>query len=433
MAARDNNSDTSRLRHRSLIGLALAIIVFALVALVVPSGVLGSNHSTARSVAMGGAYTALARGTDAGKFNPANLGLTDYRQNGIELVGIGVNVSNNAFDLSDYNKYTGALLTDSDKQDILDKIPTDGLKLDVDAQAEALSIATGPYALNISGVGVADINLSKDLFDLAFNGNTFADTIDVTGSYSDVYAYASAGLSYGMAIYGSGTRQLAVGGTFRYIRGIAVEQVVELQGMAATYATGFAGDGRMIVQTATGGRGYALDVGAALQLNSTYTLGARIENLLGSITWDNEPEEHGYIFSFDTMTVDNMDEDYVVSDDYTKSIGSFTTRLPASLTVGFAKTSGNLLWAVDWRQGLHRKPGQSTTPQISLGLEYYPISFLPLRGGFTAGGNENTSFSFGSGFDFGLYYLDYAIVTGSSFSGYSSRGLNVAISTGFHF
>jgi hypothetical protein len=433
MTARKNRSATARRSRHHLIGLAIALIVIAFVALIVPSGALGADHSVARSVAMGGAYIGLARGTDAAKFNPANLGLTDYHQTGIELVGVGANISNNAFNLSDYNRYTGAFLTDDDKQDILDKIPTEGLKLDVDVQASALSMAFGSYAVNVAGVGVADVNLSKDIFELVFNGNTFADTIDVTGSYSDVYAYASAGFSYGMPIYGSGTRQLSVGATFKYIRGIAIEQVVELQGMAATYATGFAGEGKMIAQTATGGRGYALDLGAALQLNSKYTVGARIENFLGSIQWDHETEEHGYIFNFDTMTVDNMGDDYVVSDDYSKPIGSFTTRLPASLTIGLARTSGRLLWAVDWTQGLQDKPGQSTTPEISAGVEYSPLGFLPLRAGFTAGGKENTSFSFGSGFDLPLFYLDYAVVTGSSLSGYSSKGLNFAISMGLHF
>ena len=410
------------------------IAVSVAAALLITSGpVHAVVQSSARSVAMGGAYTALARGTDAGKFNPANLGLTDYREFGVEVVGLGVNISNNSFTLSDYNKYTGAILTDEDKAYILDQIPMEGLRLNADARAGALSVAYGPYAFNITGVAVADVNMSKDIFELVFNGNIFADTISVDGSYSDMYSYAAAGFSYGMPVYESGTRQLAVGATFKYIRGIAVEEVVELEGLAATYAAGFAGEGRVIARTATGGRGYALDIGAVLQINDNYTVGARLENLLGSISWNSETEEHGYIFSFDTMTVDNMSDDYVVSDDYTRNIGSFSTRLPATLTVGFARTTGSLIWAVDWQQGLGRKPGISTTPLISAGIEYSLLSFLPLRTGFTTGGDRNTTLSFGTGFKSNPIYLDLAIVTGTSISGYSSKGLNFAISTGLHF
>jgi hypothetical protein len=382
---------------------------------------------------MGGAFTGLAKGTDAGKFNPANLGLSDYRQTGVEIIGLGVDLSNNAFTLGDYNRYTGAFLSDGDKEDILGKIPAEGLKLDADVGANALSIATGQYAFNITGVGVAEINLSREIFELLLNGNTFADTVDVTGSYADAYSYASAGLSYGLPVYHSGARQLAVGATFKYIRGIAIEEVIEMEGTAATFATGFQGNGRLIARTAGGGRGYAMDIGAALRLNRDFTVGARLENLLGSITWDKDAEEHGYIFSFDTMTVDNMEDEGIVSDDYSKGIGSFSTRLPAVLTVGLAKTSGNLLWAVDWEQGLSRKPGVSTTPLISLGVEYLLMGLVPVRAGFATGGHRKTAVSFGSGVQVSAFYLDFALVTSGSVPGYSSKATNFAVSTGLRF
>ena len=71
-------------------------------------------HSSARSAAMGGAYTGLAKGADAAKYNPANLGLKDYQNFSIDIASVGVNVSNNSFTLADYNKYTGAVLSTSD-------------------------------------------------------------------------------------------------------------------------------------------------------------------------------------------------------------------------------------------------------------------------------------------------------------------------------
>ena len=60
---------------------------------------------SARSAAMGGAFTALAKGVEASRYNPANLGLTDYRQNGLELISIGASINNNSFSLADYNNY----------------------------------------------------------------------------------------------------------------------------------------------------------------------------------------------------------------------------------------------------------------------------------------------------------------------------------------
>lgn len=416
-------------RFNSFANLAIAMLLVTVTA----TGALAGAESSARALAMGGAHTALAKGVDAGKFNPANLGLVDYRQTSVEFFGVGLIVKNNSFTLDDYNTYSGAILSDADKSDILDKIPTEGLQLLVDGEVSALSMSYGQFALNITGVGVADISLSKDIVDLVFNGNTFADTINLEGSSSDAYSYASVGLSYGRPVYNSGTRQLAVGATFKYLRGIASEHLVRLNGMAATFATGFQGSGEMVAKTASGGTGFAVDLGATLKLNQQYSLGAKLENFVGSITWDKKTEEHGYLFEFDTMTVDNAGDDYVTSEDYTVPTGSYKTSLPTVLTIGFAKTSGKLLWAVDWEQGLQNKPGAATKPLFKVGAEYKLISFLPFRAGFLTGGNLNTAFSFGAGLDLGPFYLDYGMATGGSISGSSAKGANLALSTGLVF
>ena len=401
--------------------------------LLLPAGLCpaATVNSSARSAAMGGAFTALAKGVDAPKYNPANLGLTDYQQVGIEFVSLGASVNNNAFTLSDYNNYTGAVLTTEDKQDILNKIPTEGLRVDADINATAMSVALGNIAFGVTGVGAADISLNKDIIDLILNGNTFADTIQVTGSYSDGLSYATVGLSYGLPVYSSGTRQLAVGLTAKYIKGIAVEELVELEGLAATYEAGFQGQGRAVVRTASGGSGYGLDLGAALKLNNSYSAGVRFENLLGHINWNSAPQEHGYIFEFDTATYDDFEEDdYIGSEDYSIDVESFSTSLPSIMNVGVAKTSGRLLWALDWTQGFKRSPGASTKPRLALGVEYSAFSFLPLRAGYATGGDRNTAFSFGSGISFFGFYLDAAIITGTSFSFYSTKGVNFALSTG---
>ena len=423
------------LSHRQLavIWLALAVTLIGLLTPMTaqPSGLV---HASARAAAMGGAYTSLAKGVDAIKYNPANLGLTGYREYGLEFVAVGANISNNSFTLSDYNDYTGAVLTTADKQDILDKIPSEGLSVNADVNATALSIAAGSFALTTSGHGSANINLNKDIVDLLLNGNAFADTINVTGSYSDGESYGEVALSFGMPIATLGSSQLAVGVTAKYIRGIAIEQLVELEGLAATYATGFVGEGRAIIRTATGGSGYGVDLGAALKLSKSYTVGARIQNFLGKITWDKDCEEHGYIFHYEGATVDDFEEDdYIGSDDYTHDIENFSTSLPTSLNVGFAKTSGKLLWSVDWVQGLETTPGISTKPVLGIGAEYVALGLLPLRAGYSVGGDRSAAFSFGSGLNFLGFYLDAAVFTGSSMTLYSSKGANFAVSTGLRF
>ena len=422
-------------RHKVSLVRSVCISAFrCVIILAVHHGVLtAATLPSARSLAMGGAYTSLARGVDAARFNPANLGFASHQQRGIEFVGVGVNVSNNSFSLSDYNNYTGAVLSTQDKADILGKIPDDGLNLAADVEATAMAVAYGPFVFSTSGVGEADLNLNKDILELVLEGNTVGQQVDITGSYSDAVGYVSFGLSYGRPIYTLGTRQLAVGGTIKYLRGLGVEQIVELEGAANTLMTGFTGQGRFIARTAEGGSGYAVDLGAALRLNDSYTAGVRVANFLSSISWSNNTQEHGYIFEFDTMTVDNMGDDYVVSDDYSIDIDNFSTSLPSSMNVGFAKTSGQFLWAVDWQQGFRRGAGASTKPRLSVGGEYWLVSQLPLRAGVATGGNRYTGFSMGTGFYSSGFHLDLAVVTGTSVTVYSAKGLHFAVSTGLHF
>lgn len=389
--------------------------------------------SSARIVAMGSGGISLAKGVDASRLNPANLGFSSYQLRGVELIGFGANITNNSFTLADYNNYTGAILTDDDKEDILEKVADEGLQLNIDAEAAALSVSIGSVVFGVGGTGIADVNLNKDILELLLNGNTFGDTIEITGSYSEAVAYGSAYISFGRPIYKSAAREVALGATVRYLYGIGVERIVKLEGLAATFATGFEGEGELVMQTSTGGWGYAVDLGAALKLNENYTVGLQLRNFLSSLKWSENCEEHGYTFSFDTMTVDNMEEDYVVSDDYTIDIDDFSTDLPSVMNLGVANTSGKLLWSLDWEQGFRRATGVSTKPRLSAGIELSPIQTLPLRIGYSIGGGRNVSFSFGSGFHLPGFYLDYAMVTGSSFSGYSSKGLNLAITTGVHF
>jgi len=410
-----------------------AAVALLLILALADTGSAGALTSP-RSMAMGEAYTGLAQGVNAARFNPANLGLRSYRQSGLELVGAGLNVSNNSFTLDDYNKYTGAFLTDADKQDILSKIPDEGLTVSADAEASALSLAIGSVVLSGGVTAVSDVNMSKDLVDIILNGNTFADTISVDGSYSDAVGYGYVGLSYGVPLMSSGSRQLSVGATFKYIRGLGMERVVELNGIASTEEDGFYGDGKAVVRTSDGGSGYSVDWGAALQLNDNYTVGVTFHNFLSKLNWTSNTEEHGYSFNFDTMTVDNMNDDYVTSEDYSVDIESFSTNLPSTMTIGLAKHTGSLKWAIDWRQGFREQAaGASTKPRFAVGIEWGAIGVLPLRAGFSTGGDGNTGFSFGSGLNAGPFYLDMAVVTGTSMTVYSSKGAHLAVATGFEF
>lgn len=406
--------------------LCLLLTLALLGAMVIPAAATGLSN--ARAIGMAGAYTSLARGYDCPFFNPANLGITARQLTGVQLIGVGVSVSNNSFSLDDYNSYTGATLSQQDKDNLLDKIPVEGLKVSADAEASVLAFGMGNLAFSVSGIGAAEINISREVAELLMDGNTIADTIALDGTYGEGFGIGSFNVSYGHCLYKFGDRQLAVGGTYRYLRGFGYEEITHMNGEAVTLMTGFEGVGSVISRTATGGNGHALDLGATLQISKRYTVGATVFNFLSRMNWNRDTEEHRYSFDFDTLNVGNMSNgDIITSSDTTVEIDDFTTGLPSTIRLGLAKTSGSLLWAVDWEQGFKQAAGSSSKPRFSAGGEYRLLGFLPMRVGFGVGGKQGTTYAAGLGIDLTVVNLDVAVANYNAISGSSGKGLNFAI------
>jgi hypothetical protein len=415
---------------------SMKVTVLALVCLllVISSLASASGLSNARAAAMAGAYTSLAKGYYSPSFNPANLGFASRQMKGFGLIGAGVSIKNNSFSLEDYNNYTGATLTDKDKQYLLNKIPAEGLVVSADAEVNALAVGYGSFVFSMSGIGAAEINLGREPVELLLQGNTMSDTLNLDDMYGEGYGLASFNLSYGRLVYKQMDRQLSVGATMKYLKGLGVEEIIELNGKTVTLATGFEGAGSMVARTANGGSGYALDLGAALQVNKTYTVGVTFFNFLSGISWNDNTEEHRFEFEFDTLTITNMSKDSIItSSDTTIEIGSFKTHLPSYFKVGVARTTGSLSLALDWEQGFKKRAGSSSTPRVSTGAEYQLLSFMPVRAGFGVGGRQGTTFAGGLGFSFSVFHLDLAAANYNAVFGSSGKGLNFALNTGFRF
>ncbi|MFT5234412.1 MAG: hypothetical protein ACI9UQ_002458, partial [Candidatus Krumholzibacteriia bacterium] len=139
-----------------------------------------------RAWGMGGAGTATSRGLEAVAYNPANLAFSHGTS--IGLAAVAVDVHNNAFSLDRYNDITGKYLDSSDKAQVLNDIPDDGLKLDADLNASALGFQTGSFAFSFNGIGAGQGNLDKDYFDLVLNGNQLDQSVDFSNTWGDGYA-----------------------------------------------------------------------------------------------------------------------------------------------------------------------------------------------------------------------------------------------------
>ncbi len=132
------------------------------------------TFSNARAVGLAGAYTALARGVWAPKWNPANLGLRGNPRFGLNLVGAGMLLGNSSFSKSTYDQYNGKYLSPEDIQNLIDAVPEgDGLHIYVDTDIQALAFSLGRIALSVDMVAASDVKIARDYLRIALEGIGF--------------------------------------------------------------------------------------------------------------------------------------------------------------------------------------------------------------------------------------------------------------------
>ncbi|MFQ6002700.1 MAG: DUF5723 family protein [Candidatus Zixiibacteriota bacterium] len=393
---------------------------------------LASGLSSGRSVGMAGAYTAAARGAECVFWNPANLGFSDGSEKTLNLLSFGMNINNNSFNWGHYTQYNGKFLTAEDKQNILDLIPLEGFNLKLDADISALNFSWGNFALTLSGQGSSDLLLPKEPIEALLFGNELNDTLLIQNSDGEAYASFDIGLSYGRSILKGNGKELFCGGSIRYKRGLIYQKVKKTEGELVTLETGINGEGDFALNSAGGGKGYALDLGFAMKYRNDWTFGLSFLNLLNRIKWDKEIKERGYQFRIDSLLAENFDTDSLMAElSYTRDIDPFTTKTPTLMRLGVAHQSERLLWALDFEKGLGEGMGVSRKAKASLGAEFGISGWLDLLAGFSIGGGEGITFANGLGFNLGNYHLDIGMANHKGLWPTKSKGMRLAISTGF--
>ena len=378
---------------------------------------------------MGGAYTAVGRNIHAIGWNPANLALKSDTKFSISIFSFGFGIHNDSFSPNDYDKYSGEFWSESDKRTILDKIPDEGLGIDLDLEASILSLSYDSYAIRFSGVGAGDAAIPKEPFEIFLFGNTFNDTTSLGDVEGEGWALASIALSGARPLYIASLApifdEFTVGGTVKILKGFGYGKVLKSEGTLSILEEGIK------IAGAEGGTGFALDLGVAAT-RDRWTFGGSLINLFGTVSWNKDTEEvRGKIF-VDSLTVTKISdveefEDLFDRSDTTIVIDSFDSNFPTILRLGAAYQYSKLLWAVDYEQGFSDEPGSTTTPRISGGAEFRPLTWLPLRGGISIGGKSNFDLGLGLGFGRKLVTFDLAIVQRGGATPNQANGINFSM------
>jgi len=409
---------------------------------------------TAKSLALGDAFITKASGYAAVNWNPANLG-ANYNPLSFNLFHVSIDASNNSFSLDYYNSLMGKYLDDDDKEDLLQRIPDDQLqfKSGLGTQLPLFSFSIGHFGFTPQVVIGMSTGLSKRLLefvveDIEFTEYNFSDTD------GEAVAFGEVKIGYGQKlplenllpphippIYG--------GISLGYMLGIGYAKVTDMESSFINSIDGMQLDNSIKIRTAgynteeeelsvIAGSGMRLDIGFFSHITENIDVGVAIRNLFASIKWDDNCEEHVISIYSDSSfnTVDLMDEvdSLIIDTDTTYTIGSITQKIPVELHLGGSyKVMKNLNLYLDYVQGFKNSALTSSKPKFSLGCEYYPIAWLPIRAGIGLGGEKPSHFSFGSGVELRNFEFSCSIRSYGSPIPIHTKGTAIALESNIRF
>ena len=437
------------------------IILIAGLVLLSVAPLVGGDRSNPRGMGMARTVNATVRQFDALGINPALLGVPTRGTVSIGLVkaGFGVGADFMSYDVySDY--FTGVVdgngevvpkyLTTEDKERILSGFPDDIGTVIGDGEGGLLG--TSVYIEGLGGIGFSATDhfggkamIPADYARFVLYGlDSLGSRYLLDGAGVGAWWWREYNLSFGMQIpLGKGSlRQMYAGIGLKLVHGFGVAETVHSHGLLANERTGinqyvalveldyrvrrsgtaFLGESGGDFETfpAPAGSGFGVDLGVAANLDGVLATLSITD--IGSIHWTENLFETSSSYAgiitdpFSEATKDSIEK---AIEGQTAPGSAFSTSLPTRLRIGFSFLSDSvralrgfpsgLLLAFDYTQGLTNSLNNTTTPRFSLGVEYRPIYFLPLRSGVSVGGGTGVRWAAGFGLDFHYASFDLGL------------------------
>lgn len=392
----------------------------------------------ARSLGLGGSYTAVARGVEAPDWNPANLGLDFSRHHwSVSIFSAGVQAFNDSYSRSQYEQYNGKNISTA-RQDILNAINGGELNLFVDAEIALAGLAYKAFAFNIKALVFSKIELSRSLLELFLNGNSQNTSYDFAPVGGNGVALWKISYSAAKPIPLKGFQEAALGATINIYSGKSVFQVTRASGRITTHSDAISGGGEIVLRHALGGRGVGLDFGISGLIRDHWYISASISNIINHLKWQRQTRLFQYQFTLNETNIETLDNIARLDELYrtvkdTVKLNSFSTRLPEIFRLGMARIFNQWLFSIDYKQGLRDLAGASLNPELSAGVEYRLSRKLALRTGLVLGGDSGYACAIGLGSHFWIFYWDIGCSWIQALWPGNARGYAFAISSGLRF
>jgi hypothetical protein len=237
-------------------------------------------HSNPRAISMAGAYAGIGLGVEAPLANlslPTNFNLSVAL---FQMAGWGYN---NSYSLAHYNRYNGAYLDATAKQDILNAIPGDGMDVNGRLEVQPFALAYGPFAFSVLVQAGARGWLDKEAVSLLLFGNKVDYLYDVRPADLDAAAISTYMVSYALPLPAptESIQHLGIGFNIKYLYGHYSAQVVNSSMHAETTYGSASADGSTLLRTAEGGYGFGLDLGMTTTFLKRWRASLVLENVAG--------------------------------------------------------------------------------------------------------------------------------------------------------
>ena len=396
-----------------------------------------------RALALGQAYTALARGPEAVFWNPANLALGGEPKLKWELLGAGLSLitENNSFSVRAYN---GNFTDDThrigiaEKKELLRDIPRDGLRFNADLVpflsaglpvngGISFPLGNGIQAAITTNVAIGvEGEMPKDMFELMLFGNEFDRSYEIASW--DGSSWLVGGVNFAGAKpwmpdrLAAHLREFSVGGTLK-VSGGAYGEITKSDGGMISRIQGTDLEGFALVRSSRG-IGFGVDFGVAgVSGDGRTTFSAGMLNLVDFISWSIGSRQDSVYARATRLRVtrfldpdqvrmrdvlENEDTDGDGDPDFRAKLGEdgFSRSLPAMLRAGIAhRPMPHMTVVGNYDQAFSSGFGISPMPKISTGAEYRLVAWFPTRIGLSIGGRSSST---GVGFAFGPFNVGHA-------------------------
>ncbi len=397
-------------------------------------GAFDAHGQDTRSLGMAGTSMALARGTDAPLWNPANLALPREHRWSLTVFDIAAAGSNDSFPKRYYDTYNGAYLDEAAKNDILGRITAHGLGIHADTHVRLFSVAYENYALTLLGRAAARAALPKDILDLALFGNQLNRDYSALGS--DAHALSTASLcvsaAFPVTLPYFEVKASAVGGTLKYHFGISYAELLKADLSTTTTPELVEASGTADFRYgAPGGHGFSLDLACAADINERWYVGMTLSDIISVVHFDGDSYRGTYSFSVDSLSALSFDETDIDSIFFTEEReeerAHFSTTIPAELKLGGGYRFNKVHLTATYLQGFRRTGAVSSRPGVAMGAEYDPWPLLSLRTGIGFGGVHGFRLAWGLSFTPGPVRVDLAFQNIGGFTADQSRGISAGI------